>query len=452
MICASLAPRTREQALAEMDEARRAGADLAEIRGDALADPAELPEIVRRKSLPVVATFRPSPHLSEDDRFRMLEAACAAGADFVDVEHEAFREFPRGGAKLLLSFHDFDRTPPDLEEIAREMRRRSPFLLKIAVRANGAADLLRCVRLQKSMSVPSAVIAMGEYGEPSRILYRRLGGYLTYAALRAGAETAPGQPTVADLAAGPFQEVYAVVGRPVAHSKSPDLFNAAFRAIGRNARYLRLLLDDPALFHDLAVQLGLDGASVTIPHKEAIDVDDRDEAAREIGALNTVVVRDGRFMGYNTDAEAALDALGPVGGKRALVLGAGGAARAIVWGLRRGGASVVVANRTPERACALGCETLAWERRGDAGAEIVVNATSVGMGADESPFPVAGWRRGMLAFDVVYTPRDTRFLREARAAGARTVEGIEMFLRQADRQFRLFTGAPMPVEVVREFR
>ncbi|MBI2898831.1 MAG: type I 3-dehydroquinate dehydratase [Planctomycetes bacterium] len=452
MICVSLGSRNSAQALAGMEEARRAGADLVEIRGDFLDDPGELPEIAARKSLPVVVTVRPAWEGgrwagTEEGRVRLLESACAAGADWVDVEFEAYKDFARGGTRLLLSYHDFSGVPADLERIAAKMRAMEPDLVKIAVTARGAADLARCVRLQKSMGVPSAVVAMGEAGEALRILYRRFGGSLTYASLCAGAETAPGQVPVSDLGGvDGSTEAYAVVGRPVAHSRSPALFNAAFRALGMNARYVKIPLEDAALLPELVSALELRGVSVTIPHKE--------KAAEllgfgEPGAVNTVVVRDGVLEGHNTDAPAAAEAVGPVAGKRVLVLGSGGAARAVAWGLAGAGARMAVSSRRGE---SLGREAVAWERRGDAGAEVVVNATSVGMNSDESPFPPEAWRPGMRAFDVVYTPRDTRFLREARAAGAETVDGVELFVRQAAMQFRLFTGREMPREVVEGFR
>jgi len=225
-----------------------------------------------------------------------------------------------------------------------------------------------------------------------------------------------------------------------------------------DARYVRVSWDDPALLRNLFSELELSGASVTLPHKEAAGagVDERDSAAQGIGAVNTIVCREGKLTGFNTDALGAAEAVGNCEGKRVLVLGAGGAARAIAWGLVRGGARITIANRSIDRARALaeivGGATVEWDRRGTAEAEVVVNATSVGMESDESPYPAERWRTGMRAFDAVYTPRWTRFLREAKAAGVETVQGLEMFLRQADRQFEIFTGRRIPESLLREFR
>jgi 3-dehydroquinate dehydratase/shikimate dehydrogenase len=450
MICVSLAGPTVERCLEGMAEAKRLGADLVEIRGDLLDSPGDLLDLLPKKTLPVLVTVRPHWEggrwtAPEEDRVRLLRAACSEGAEYVDVEFRAYKDFPRGGAKLVVSWHDSE--PGKMERVAEKMKGLDPFLLKIAVGARGTADLLRCVRLQKTIGVPSAVIAMGEFGEPLRILYRKYGGFLTYASPEPGSGTAPGQVPVAELtglyAAGGVDdetEVYAVVGNPVAHSRGPALFNPAFRAIGRNARYVRIPLDDASLLREVVEAMELRGVSVTIPHKEAVEVDERDEAAREIGAVNTVLVRDGRLVGYNTDGPAVLEAVGDVRGRRALVLGAGGAGRAVAWALRRGGAEVAVANRTPGR----GGATVPWAERGRVPADLVANATSVGMNSDESPFPGEAWKKGMRAFDAVYTPRETRFLREARAAGAETTDGEEMFRRQAALQFRLFTGRDLP--------
>src|SRR5437773_1324921 len=251
MICAVVRSETSEQAIAEMQEARRLGADLCELRADYLKD-ANLEKILAAKPLPVLVTVRPKWEGglydgNESFRFGMLEDACLHGADYVDVEFRAYKDFNRRDAKLVVSVHDFERTPEDLEKTARKMALLDPFLVKVACHARGVADLVRLAELQKTFSSPIAVVAMGEFGEPLRVLHAKYGGWLTYASVRAGAETAPGQLTIEDLVRT-FQaktiddatEVYGVVGDPVAHSKSPVLFNDLFKQLGMNARYVRL--------------------------------------------------------------------------------------------------------------------------------------------------------------------------------------------------------------------
>jgi 3-dehydroquinate dehydratase/shikimate dehydrogenase len=479
MICASLRAETAEEALAGMQDARRLGADLCELRADFLRRP-ELARILPARPLPVLVTVRPRWEGgrfegSEEERFRLLEEACRLGADYVDVEFRALRDFPRGNARVIVSWHDYEKVPDDVEAIASRMRAAGAFAVKIAAAARGAADLARLARLQATLGSAGIVVAMGEFGEPLRILGARFGGPLTYASLRAGGETAPGQLPVEELVRT-FQvrtidartEVYAVMGNPVAHSRSPVLFNDVFKRLGMNARYVRLKVDDAGTLRALVEALGLRGLSVTIPHKQGVvpSLDEADEIVRGTGAANTITVRDGRLLGANTDVPAAMDALREaavrkwshgVYGMRALVLGAGGVARALAWGLKREGARVWIANRTFERGKALaeelGVEYVRWENLAEVRAQIVVNGTSVGMApADgESPAAPSLFRKDMVALDTVYTPRRTKFLRDARAAGAEAVDGVAMFLRQADRQFRLWAGRPIPTEILKEY-
>jgi 3-dehydroquinate dehydratase/shikimate dehydrogenase len=479
MICAVIRTGTNDEAIAAMGEARRLGADLCELRIDYLQDP-DLAKILAAKPLPVLATVRPKwegGQYAGDESLRLglLEDACLHGADYVDVEFRAYKDFNRRGAKLVVSFHDFEKTPEDLEATARKMAALEPFLVKVACLPRGIADLIRLLKLQKTFPSPIAVVAMGEFGEPLRVLYHRYGGWLTFVSLKAGLESASGQVTVEEMvrlyqgkAIDDATEVYGVIGNPVAHSKSPALFNDVFKHLGINARYVKIKVDDPASLRDLVEAMELRGLSVTIPHKQAAlaAVDEADEIARGIGAANTVTVRDGRLSGANTDLPAAMEAVKDAAvkqwshgiyGMRALVLGAGGVSRAIAWGLKREAARVTIANRTFERGKALaeelGVDSIRWESLIDARAQIVVNGTSVGMTpkTEESPVEPSFFRKDMIAMDTVYTPRNTKFLRDARAAGAMTIDGVEMFLRQANHQFRLWKGRPIPTEILKEF-
>jgi len=479
MICAVVRTATSEEAVAAMAEARRAGADLCELRIDYLRDP-DLKAILSAKPLPVLATVRPTWEGgqysgAEALRFGLLEDACRYGADYVDVEFRAYKDFKRGDAKLIVSYHDFEKTPDDLAATAAKMAALEPFLVKVACQARGTADLARLVTLQKTFPSPIAVIAMGEFCEPLRILYHRYGGWLTFVSLKAGLESAPGQVTVEDMVRlyqgktiDDATEIYGVVGNPVAHSKIPLVFNDVFKHLAINARYVRLKTDDAAALRELASAMELRGFSVTIPHKQAVAglVDEADEVVKGVGAANTVTVRDGRLLGANTDLPASMEAIKDAAvkkwshgiyGMRALVLGAGGVSRAIAWGLKREAARVVIANRTFERGKALaeelGVDFVRWESLADARAQIVVNGTSVGMApkAEESPVDASLFKKDMVVMDTVYTPRNTTFLRDARAAGALGIDGVEMFLRQANLQFKLWRGRTIPTEILKEF-
>jgi shikimate dehydrogenase len=248
-----------------------------------------------------------------------------------------------------------------------------------------------------------------------------------------------------------------VLGFPVAHSRSPAMMNAAFAHLGLDWRYLKLPVP-PERFGETVRALpgsGYRGANVTIPHKAAAHaVADRlGEAARAIGAANTLVFEDDGIVGDNTDAGGLLDALGEPVPATALVLGAGGAGRAAVWALRRAGAEVAVWNRTPDRAEAAASDLGARSVRRPEGAELVVNATSLGMpGGEEDAagaLGLTGLEPPAVLVDLVYGAEQTPLCRWAAARGARVVDGLEVLARQGARSFELWTGRPAPLEVMR---
>ena len=265
--------------------------------------------------------------------------------------------------------------------------------------------------------------------------------------------------------------VYGVLGWPVAHSRSPAMHNAAFAAAGLDARYVPFAVEPGALAD--AVRglraLGIAGVNVTVPHKTSVLplLDSVDEAARAVGAANTVVREaDGRLHGTNTDAEGLVRALVEAGalldGAQALVLGAGGAARAAVFGLRRAGAQVTVAARNVGAASAFSGDVVALGdhaslRAAFARADLVVQATTATMAAAEhaharafvDALPLVALRRGTLVVDLVYAPRDTALLLAARGGGARTLDGLAMLLHQGALAFELWTGLPAPLTVMR---
>ncbi len=265
--------------------------------------------------------------------------------------------------------------------------------------------------------------------------------------------------------------VYGVLGWPVAHSRSPAMLNAAFAAAGVDASYVRFPVAPDALAD--AVRglraLGIAGANVTVPHKTSVLplLDSVDDAARAIGAVNTVVRgEDGRLHGLNTDASGLVRALVEAGarleGARALVLGAGGAARAAIYGLAGAGAEVTVAARRQEAARALWHDALSLSddtglRTALTRADVVVHATSATLLGDDdratrlflAQLPLEALRPGTLITDLVYTPRDTALLRAARAHGARTLDGTAMLLHQGALAFERWTGLPAPLEAMR---
>ncbi|MEW6429329.1 MAG: shikimate dehydrogenase [Thermodesulfobacteriota bacterium] len=257
-------------------------------------------------------------------------------------------------------------------------------------------------------------------------------------------------------------QVYGIIGWPVTHSLSPLIHNAAFAACGLDKVYVPLPVRDVAPAMAGMRGLGLRGASVTIPHKQAVidHLDDLDPVARRIGAVNTLVVGDdGRITGYNTDwlgANRALAEQVPLAGSHVLLVGSGGSARAIGFGLREAGARVTVANRGVDRgkllAAELGADFLPLAEIAGCDATVLVNATSLGMAPDADATPVAGGLLGSFAvvMDIVYAPLETRLLREAKAAGCRVIDGLAMLLYQGVAQFELWTGVAAPVAVMRD--
>lgn len=240
-----------------------------------------------------------------------------------------------------------------------------------------------------------------------------------------------------------------------------QMHEAGYRALGIDWRYVPFAVRSEDLAGALAGMraLGIRGFGVSMPFKlEVIPLlDALDDLAARIGAVNTIVNDDGKLTGLNTDAEGAARALeesaGDLRGARCVVLGAGGASRAVVHGLIARGASVAVASRRPEDARALaasaGASTVAWEHRADERADILVNATSAGMdtGSGPGPSPLAGLSlpRSLLVMDIVYKPVETNLLADARAAGCRTIRGDRMLLHQAARQLELYTGRDAPL-------
>jgi 3-dehydroquinate dehydratase/shikimate dehydrogenase len=308
----------------------------------------------------------------------------------------------------------------------------------------------------------------------TRILAPKFGAFLSFASLAAEKGSADGQVPHEQMEnlyhfsrIGRGTDVYGVVANPVAHSMSPAIHNAAFEETGMDAVYLPFRVDDPEAFLDGYQPYDLRGLSVTIPHKEAMLqlMDETDELCKRVGALNTVVIRNGRRMGYNTDVAAAVGSIEDAAARAGfdslrectgLLVGAGGAARAIGHGLVESVARLVVANRTESRgrklAAELDCDFSPLDRMEEVDADIIINSTSVGMSpeTDATPVPAHMLKPGIVVFDAVYNPIRTRLLREADEAGCVTASGFNWFVAQAAAQFELWTQQEPPREVMAE--
>jgi len=251
-------------------------------------------------------------------------------------------------------------------------------------------------------------------------------------------------------------ELYGIIGNPVRHSLSPMIHNGAFKRLGWNAVYLAFEVKNLEEALRGIRGLGMRGVSVTHPFKtEAIPFLDKvEKLAKKIGAINTIVNQGGKLIGYNTDCDGALEALEEkmnLSGKRVVLLGAGGAARAIGFGLKERDCQLIIANRSRDRGEALGRElkcqfipvsSLVKIKAGQLEADVVINATSLGMvpRERETPIPKKLLRRGMMVMDIVYEPLQTKLLREAKEKGCLTINGLEMLVRQGVAQFMIWTG------------
>lgn len=257
--------------------------------------------------------------------------------------------------------------------------------------------------------------------------------------------------------------LHAVFGHPVGHSLSPAMHNRAFKELGLNCVYLAFDVTDIGAAMDAVRTLSMRGASITIPHKLKVmdHLDEVDETARKIGAVNTVINEGGRLLGRNTDGLGAVKAIGEktsISGKRLLLLGSGGAARAVAHAAKIAGASVSIAHRPEDReeaytlAGEVGAGVLPLSAAHETSCDIAVNATPLGMAPDVDATPVsdAFFKPEMVVMDVVYNPLETRFLREAKSKGCSTVDGAAMFVYQGVAQFELWTGMKAPYGLMRK--
>jgi len=474
LVCVSLAGEMRD-VLARMEHAKTRGADLVELRLD-LIPAFDLSVLVQNRPLPVIVTHRPKREGgryvgSEDERVLVLQKAIDLGVEYVDVECDSAHLLRRNNStKIIVSHHDFQGTPQTLRRLYEELAGVGGDIVKLATTARKIEDNLRIFDLLRSAERPVVALAMGEAGQVSRILAGRFGAYLTYAALDDETGVASGQLSLDDMLhlyrvrqITCSTALYGVIANPVGHSMSPAIHNAAFAAEGIDAAYLPLLVDEPVSFLKAFTPLGFRGYSVTIPHKQTVmaALDEIEPLARRVGAVNTIVARGACLSGCNTDAVAALasieDAL-PEGksleGLTVLVIGAGGLGRTLSYALAERGAHLVIANRTVERARTLAKELGAsWctlEDMKRVKADVLLQTTSVGMypKVDESIVPPEMLTPGLVVYDAVYNPMETKLLAQAREAGCVTISGIGHFIGQAARQFELWTGRCAPTEVM----
>jgi len=455
-------------------------ADVLEFRLD-LIETYELNALLDASSLPVIVTNRSKldggQFKGEDeDRVQSLRDALKAGADYVDIEVSTPREILQplleesDPTQIILSYHDFSHTPEDFNPLYETMCEMPGEIIKIVTYARDLHDNLKMFELLKRAKQEKQKLiglCMGNLGEISRILSPLFGGFLTFGSLATGQESAPGQMpaiTLKDIYRVNDEradfKVYGVVGNPVSKSLGYLVHNRAFHEKDSPDIYVSFLVDNVEKFFNGFKDL-FSGLSVTMPAKEQIMplLSRVDETAKKIGAVNTVVREGDQWVGYNTDCSGAIKALETctsLQGKNVLILGCGGTAKAIGYGVKeKGGRLTITYHGDKERgeslAKELACELVHAREAGTRPIDILINCSPVGMSpnVDETPFLARDLKQGMVVFDSVYNPMETKLLREAKTAGCTVIPGIELFINQAARQFELWTGQTAPTEIMR---
>lgn len=475
MICIPVSTATNAEMRSLMTHAENEPSDIIELRLDSLREPPDVEGLIAASTRPVIATCRSRRENGgfdggDEERRRILFRAIDAGTAYVDAERLdiPYLAPKMRGKTLIASFHDYSGTPDNLSRQLEDMAKLPCDWIKFAVTHRRPADSVKVLDNIRTCPKPCIGVAMGEGGLMTRVLGRAYGSRVTYASIDRGYESGPGQPTAKDLVfvyrirdISLDTPVYGLLGNPVAQSRGYRIHNHAFEQIGFKGVYIPFRAENGEEFlNTLPGTIKLRGLSVTIPHKPtALEwADTRSESAQRIGSANTLTWTNAGWRADNTDLPAIFESIKAVTdmegvnltGAPALVLGAGGTTRAAGFALTLLGCRVTVAARNREKAWRVASQ-MDWEveelsRAVSGNWRVVANTTSVGMypNIDETLFPAASWKRGMLAFEAVHNPRSTRFLRDAAEAGAYTVDGVEMFLRQAAEQFRMWTGVDMP--------
>ena len=480
MICIPIVGPSQDQALKDISQAQPLS-DIVELRLDLIENP-DLQTLLNALDKPCIVTNRTKLEGgqfkgSEEERVHILREAMEAGVEYIDIESATPRQYlqpileAKGKTKTILSFHHFSLTPDSLPGIYEIMSETPADVLKIVTYAKGINDNIAMFNLlaqAKKDERPLIAFCMGEMGEISRILSPQLGGFLTFGSLDGGKESAPGQIPATTLKQiyrvglpRPSCKIYGVIGNPVSKSMGYLIHNSAFAETGLTHIYVPFFVENvPQFFH--AFEPWLDGLSVTMPHKEKIMglLNRIEPTAKKIGAVNTVVREKEGWAGYNTDFSGALKALEAhtsLQDKNTLIIGSGGTAKAIGYGVAQRGARLTVTyNTNRERgeqlARELNAEVISVHDLDNRKIDVLINCSPVGMNPDrgQTPFPARLLKPEMIVFDSVYNPIETRLLKEAKAAGCVTVSGVELFVNQAAEQFELWTGKQAPRNTMRQ--
>ncbi len=478
MICLTLSGPTILDNLKALNDNKDC-VDICELRLDLLSPSevckaADFPSMV---DIPVILTLRRVSDggkctLQEKARRSLLiETMKNGGFSYVDIEDDVKKSDVEEaahslGMKVIRSYHDFEGVPADIFSRVHSLASRGD-VAKIAVTPHSTADVMTLFRINEELkSVPKIIIGMGEWGVATRILYKKMGSILTFGSN--GKAVAPGMISARELKylyrADKLNEntgIYGIVGNPVMHSLSPQIHNPGFQRINYNAVYVPFLSDSIRSFLTLAEMLRMRGFSVTVPFK--VDVvkylGNITREVKQIGSCNTVVRVPNMWKGTNTDYYGFIHPIekeiddGKI--KSALVIGAGGAAKAIVWALKMRNVRVMIVNRTKSKADELarlygvGSDSLDNISRYEGKVDLVVQATNMGLHPYEDVNPASSFHFSgkEIAYDIVYKPKYTKFLLAAEKAGCALKFGWDMLMEQGKLQFESFTGYHYPKDV-----
>ena len=491
-ICVSVCAETISQVIENIKRAAEY-ADVIELRFDCLSETEiqktnfKLPDFTKQ----FLVTFRPREQGGKRDltlyeRLKFWQFILWENRRkkfLIDTEFDINSALNPEKIQTIISYHDFVGNSENLSAVYEFFKQTSNKIIKLAVQTDDLTDSLVVWKLlEKANSENRQIIpiAMGETGKWTRILGLAHGAFMTYASLESGSETAPGQISAKDLREvyrvkelNEETEIYGIVGGNTSYSTSPFMHNAAFKFHNLNSVYVPFQVKDIDGFINVFLKesgLNIKGFSVTIPHKETIIkyLDETDETARKIGAVNTVKIENGKLFGYNTDAHGFIEplrnAFGDLQNAKVAVLGAGGAARACVYALKQEKADVTIYARDLEKAKSLADEfqielkelPKPENRKSKTGFndfDILVNTTPLGTKGEletETPAVADQIESLKLVYDLIYNPFQTRLMTEAGKAGVPTIGGMAMLVAQGMKQFEIWTGLGAPMKEMKQ--
>jgi 3-dehydroquinate dehydratase / shikimate dehydrogenase len=474
MLCIPITGPSLIEASHQISESQPLG-DLFELRLDLLDhfSMENLSNLRKEIQKPLIFTLRKKQQGgnyrgSEEERLQEIGRLAQLSPTYFDLEYDISHHFAKEMAakfpeiKFIISYHDFTHTPADLESLLKQLRTLPAHLYKIACHARTTNDSLRMLDLVRR-NAPLLGMCMGERGEVTRLLAPIVGSPWIFAYHAPQQKTAPGQLSAEELrfpyAAPSFDRgsaIYGLIGGSVANSISHFTHNQVMRTFHLNAIYVKMGVERRELstFFSLAKQMGIQGLSVTMPLKEEVIpfLDHLDPYAEKIGAVNTLLFQKGKWIGFNTDGKGALDAIEAkikVRGKKVVILGAGGAARAISYEAAARGAHVCLLNRTQERAIRLAKEFKmeggGLNRIEKEGYDLLINTTP-----NPLPIPKEMIRPYTFIMDIKTFPKMTPFLEEAKKKKCHLIFGYEMFIRQAVEQFHIWFDGQFDKEQVQK--